>query len=234
MAKKRQKKEIRQLLRAAATNGNLSQREFQKILDAGGKADRVLERAVANKGLTIGSKVVNNYNAGKYTDPRDQFVRSMSDKVFRPGFGVSPIIQQIRTAGRLDPKSTLFISKRGSTSTVLPKGLNTGGTKTTKVRQDPINTDPINTDPIDPYNPEPMGSDFTGDVGSFDSGYGDMGSDGGLDSNMLQGGTLGGGEGMGSAMGIKARKSSRKQAGVSTKGTSQLNRNSLKIPLNFK
>lgn len=234
MAKKKQKKEIRRLLRSAATNGNLSQREFQKILDAGGKADRVLERAVANKGLTIGSKVVNNYNAGKYTDPRDQFVRAMSDKVFRPGFGVSPIIQQIRSTGRLDPKSTLFISKRGSTSTVLPKRLNTGGTKTTKVIQDPINNDLVDPYNPEPMGPEPMGSDFPGDVGSFDSGYGDMGSDSGLDSNMLQGGTLGGGDGMAGALGIKSKKSSRKQAGVSTKGTSQLNRNSLKIPLNFR
>lgn len=233
MAKKKnqqqqaQRQEVTQLLRQAANNGNLGQREFERILDAGGNANRVLERAVANKGLTIASGVVNNYNKGKYTSPRVQAFQSASDNIFGNGFGINPIIQQIRNSGKLDPKSALFIGSRGSTSTVLPKAMNIGGTKTTTPIAEPVNQETG-------MDQEPIGNDFGGDVGSFDSGYGNMGADSGVDnSNMLQGNTLGGGEGMAGALGIKSKKSSRKQAGVSNKGTSQLGRDSLKIALNF-
>lgn len=237
MAKKKnqreqeQRQEVTQLLRQAANNGNLGQREFERILDAGGNANRILERAVANKGLTINSGVVNSYNKGKYTTPLNQFMQIAADRTFGPGFGLSPIIQQIRTAGKLDPKSSLFIGSRGSTATVLPRNFGAGGTKTSA----PVlpSTKPVGTTDAEPTD---YGVNDSGTGSGFDSGF-----DSGItdtapsqdNTAALQGATLGGGDGMMGALGIKSKKSSRKQAGVSSKGTSQLGRDSLKIALNF-
>lgn len=219
-----QRQEVTQLLRQAASNGNLGGREFKEILDAGGNANRILERAVANKGLTIASGVVNAYNKGEYFTPKDYYKYSTYNQPF------NPIINQIKSAGTLDPKSALFIGSRGSTATVLPRAMGAGGTKTKAPIADPISNDAG-------LNQEPLGSDYGGDVsdaGGFDTGFNDATADNTADNtNMLQGSTLGGGDGMAGALGIKSKKSSRRQAGVASKGTSQLNRDSLKIALNF-
>lgn len=214
-----QRQEVTQLLRQAGNNGNLGKREFEAIMDAGGNANRILERAVANKGLTIGAGLVNNFNKGKYS-PSGYALKEMYT-------GVSPIISQIRNAGTLDPKSALFIGSRGSTATVLPRNYGTGGTKTTApVLPTTESVDSTNTQPTD------FGVNDAGGDSGFDSGMTDTMSN--QDSAAaLQGATLGGGDGMVGALGIKSKKSSRKQAGVSNKGTSQLGRDSLKIALNF-
>ena len=121
------KNNLSQNLRAASgANGVLSEKELLKISKASGKSsERVLEKAVG-KGLTIGSKVVNQYQKGAYTDPRLNMLRQAL-----PGFAMaagkdSTILQQLRNAGRQDKGSALFIGSKGSTATTLPRKLGLG------------------------------------------------------------------------------------------------------------
>lgn len=210
-----QRQEVTQLLRQAANNGNLGQREFERIIDAGGNANRVLERAVANKGLTIASGVVNNYNKGNYTSPRGQFVQLMADRTFGAGYGLGPIIQQIRNSGKLDPKSALFIGSRGSTSTVLPKNMGMGGAKSPVTAPEA----PMPTD--NSYTPEPM--DVGGGMdGGFDyGGMGDMTDNSSIPDPKFSPGGAGFGTD-GGATSFRRKRSSRALAGLTTKGPGQL------------
>lgn len=214
-----QRQEVTQLLRQAGNNGNLGQREFQQILDAGGNANRVLERAVANRGLTIASGVVNSYNKGKYTTPASQFMQMVTDRTFGPGFGLSPIIQQIRTAGKLDPKSALFIGSKGSTATVLPKSM-MAGTSSTK---SPVTAPANPVEPTTNYSPEPMDA---GSGGGFDTGFTDSGSSGVPDNSSIPDPKFSpGGSGFGTDSGLtsfRRKRSSRALAGLTTKGPGQL------------
>lgn len=217
MAKKKQeqrqqaqRQEVTQLLRQASANGNLGQREFQGILDAGGNANRILERAVANKGLTIASGVVNAYNSSK-----NPYGINKYKDIFT---GVNPIIQQIRDAGRLDPKSALFIGSRGSTATVLPKNL-TGGMGGTK---SPVTAPEQPTTNETTYSPEPMDVGGGGMDGGFD--YGGMG--GAQDNSSIPDPKFSpGGSGFGTDSGLtsfRRKRSSRALAGLTTKGPGQL------------
>lgn len=218
MAKKKQeerqqaqRQEVTQLLRQASANGNLGQREFQGILDAGGNANRILERAVANKGLTIGAGLVNNFNKGKYS-PSGYALTEMYT-------GVSPIISQIRNAGKLDPKSALFIGSRGSTATVLPKNYNSGmgATKSPVTAPEQPTTATETT-----YSPEPM--DVGG--GSMDGGFDYGGMGGAQDNSSIPDPKFSpGGSGFGTDSGLtsfKRKRSSRALAGLTTKGPGQL------------
>lgn len=114
-------------LRAAAgANNVLSNKELLQISKANKKdPEKILERAVG-RGMLIGSGVVNKYQKGRYTDPRTMMARSAL-----PGFAMaagmdSPILQQLRNAGRQDKGSALFIGSRGSTATTLPRRYGAG------------------------------------------------------------------------------------------------------------
>jgi|694.fasta_scaffold13670_12 hypothetical protein len=231
MAKKKQeqrqqeqRQQVTQLIGQAAQNGNLGRKEFERIIDAGGNANRVLERAVANKGLTINSGVVNQYNKGAYFSPNDYYKYSAFNQP------VNPIINQIKSAGKLDPKSTLFIGSKGSTATVLPRGY--GGPTAKPTAQAPVDTGLDTTDTgTGDYSGE-TGGDFGGDYGG-DMG-GDVGTPAADTTSQLDGNGLpGGGAGIDSAAGLKSKKSSRRQLGLSTKGTKQLNRSMMISNLNF-
>lgn len=220
MAKKNQqnkRQEVTQLLSQAAQNGNLGRKEFERIVDAGGNADRVLQRAVQNKGLTINSGVVNQYNKGTY-NPREFAMRNMSDKVFGAGFGVNPVIQQIRTAGKLDPKSTLFISSKGTSATVLPKSMFGGGGGGKAPVTAPATADPVDTS----YSPEPMdvgsGMDFGG--GGMDGGFNVPDNSAIPDPSFSPGGA--GFNTDAGATGFRRKRSSAALKGLTTKGPGQL------------
>ena len=205
------KQKAKDLLMIAGANGNLSNKEANKIAKKSGKTlDQVIGKAVKG-GTSLGSNLVNKYNAGPDSlDP----VQSNS----RGGFAglarrrTSPtIFSQIRNAGTLDKGSSLFIGSKGSTSTVLPKSMLSGaGTKSAPQTTDPVpTTAPPNTDTITP------GGNTTGSGGlaaasaspvadPFMMGPGGMSSD--LD---------------GSAKGFRKNRSSARKAGLTTKGTSQ-------------
>lgn len=115
---------LSQNLRAAgAGSGVLSNKELLKISQvSGGDTDKVLEKAVG-KGLMIGSNVVNQYQKGKYSTSSpgyEQYLRMIDPSKS------SPILNQIRNAGRLDKGSALFIGSKGSTATTLPRGMGSG------------------------------------------------------------------------------------------------------------
>jgi len=138
-----------QNLRAAGGgNGVLSEKELLKIskVSQGKNPEKVLEKAVG-KGLMIGSKVVNQYQKGKYTDAGTAWARAAI-----PNFAVavgkdSQILQQLRNAGRQDKGSALFIGSKGSTATTLPRRIGAGNNQQPTPNTDPLPTDPGNADP---------------------------------------------------------------------------------------
>jgi hypothetical protein len=117
-----------QNLRAAgAGSGVLSEKELLKIskISKGKNPERVLEKAVG-KGLMIGSKVVNQYQKGKY-DTKGLSTARMALPEFALAAGKdSQILRQIRNAGKQDKGSALFIGSKGSTATTLPRRLRSG------------------------------------------------------------------------------------------------------------
>ena len=173
------KKTLSQNLRAASgANKVLSERELLKISGATGKSnEQVLEKAVG-KGMMIGSKVVNQYQKGKYTDRRTAAYRSMANAVF-PGSGFmdSPILNRLRTAGRQDKGSALFIGSKGSTATTLPRKLGLGNayrppggyTNTTPTTPTETGTAPTEVTPQVPMIPEEPQTDMPG-VGMMSGG----------------------------------------------------------------
>lgn len=116
-----------------AAGNTLSQKELQRIARVTGKSqDKVLEKAV-QKGLSIGSKVVNQYKPEDTLLP--EAFRGLTTKgqeiLFDPLSG-RPILQKINNSPKLDKGSKLFISSKGSTSTVLPRGPMSTGTRTAR------------------------------------------------------------------------------------------------------
>lgn len=112
---------------------NLSRKELLKISESTGKSvDKILSKAV-NNNMTLGSSLVNKYNAGQLNDNRgsqNTYTSILSNslgKGYSNALGISPAIQQLRSAPKLDSGSVLFIGSKGSTQTVLPKGLSSGG-----------------------------------------------------------------------------------------------------------
>ena len=202
---------LNQNLRAASgVNGVLSEKELLKISKVSGKDnEKVLEKAVG-KGLMIGSKVVNQYQKGKYSDPGLVSARQML-----PGFAMaagkdSAILQQLRNAGRQDKGSALFIGSKGSTATTLPRkmGLGVGaGTQpvptTPATPQEPVSTGEQPIEPIMPFIPEELPEE------PQDPGAG-----------MLSGG----GMGAAGANKLGRAKSRLRQLGIYGRGTGLLNR----------
>jgi hypothetical protein len=137
-----------QNLRAAGGgNGVLSEKELLKIskVSQGKNPEKVLEKAVG-KGLMIGSKVVNQYQKGKYTDAGTAWARAAI-----PNFAVavgkdSQILQQLRNAGRQDKGSALFIGSKGSTATTLPRNMGFGNNQQPTPTTTPIPTEAAPTD----------------------------------------------------------------------------------------
>jgi len=137
-----------QNLRAAGGgNGVLSEKELLKIskVSEGKNPEKVLEKAVG-KGLMIGSKVVNQYQKGKYTDAGTAWARAAI-----PNFAVavgkdSQILQQLRNAGRQDKGSALFIGSKGSTATTLPRNMGFGNNQQPTPTTTPIPTEAAPTD----------------------------------------------------------------------------------------
>ena len=200
-----------QNLRAASgANGVLSEKELLKISKVSGKDnEKVLEKAVG-KGLMIGSKVVNQYQKGNYTDPRLAMARQAL-----PGFAMaagkdSAILQQLRNAGRQDKGSALFIGSKGSTATTLPRKMGLGmgaGTQpvptTPATPQEPVSTGEQPIEPIMPFIPEELPEE------PQDPGAG-----------ML----TGGGMGAAGANKLGRAKSRLRQLGIYGRGTGLLNR----------
>lgn len=192
---------------------NLSRKELLKISESTGKSvDKILSKAVKNN-MTLGSSLVNKYNAGQLNDNRgsqNTYTSILSNslgKGYSNALGISPAIQQLRSAPKLDSGSVLFIGSKGSTQTVLPKGFNTGSapapTNTLKLSPstegprpggDPAAapTDPAPITPPPPPEPPPMFSPG----GASDS--------------------LGG-----NATGLRRKKSKARMAGITNQGTGQ-------------
>ncbi len=159
------KNSVGQNLRTAGgANNVLSNKELLKIAKKNDKnPEKILEKAV-NKGMMIGSNVVNKYQKGAYTDPRTAFWRGLSPSLSLATGMDSPILNQIRSAGKQDKGSALFIGSKGSTATTLPRQMGRGNI------QQPVPTTPSNTetpvndgtqpvvaeDPITPLSPEPL------------------------------------------------------------------------------
>jgi hypothetical protein len=127
-----------------AAGNTLSQKELQRISRVTGKSqDQVLEKAV-QKGLSIGSKVVNQYTAENSLLPEAaRFVTQKGQEINYDPFSGNPILQKINNSPKLDKGSKLFISSKGSTSTVLPRGPVTG-------TQPNRNTRPVSNEPAMP------------------------------------------------------------------------------------
>lgn len=153
---------LSQNLRAASGgNGVLSEKELLKISKTSGKDnEKVLEKAVG-KGLMIGSKVVNQYQKGAYTDPKTAWYRAAAGGLgMSTGFD-SPILNQLRSAGRQDKGSALFIGSKGSTATTLPRrsGFGMGAQpvpSTQSNTEQPVTTGEQAQDPIMPFVPEQL------------------------------------------------------------------------------
>ncbi len=142
---------IGQNLRAAGGGrGVLSEKELLKItrFSQGKNPEKVLEKAVG-KGLMIGSKVVNQYQKGKY-DVKGLSAARMALPEFALAAGKdSQILRQIRNAGRQDKGSALFIGSKGSTATTLPRKIGIGNNQQPTPTSDPVTADPVAEDPVD-------------------------------------------------------------------------------------
>lgn len=202
-----------QNLRAASgANGVLSEKELLKISNVSGKNnEKVLEKAVG-KGLMIGSKVVNQYQKGKYTDPKTAWYRAAAGGLgIAAGFD-SPILNQLRNAGRQDKGSALFIGSKGSTATTLPRrsgfGMGVQPVPTTPSNaEQPVNTGEQAQDPITPFVPEVLPKEEEEE--KMDPGAG-----------MLSGG----GMGAAGANKLGRAKSRLRQLGINSRGTGLLGR----------
>lgn len=204
---------LSQNLRAASgANGVLSEKELLKISNVSGKNnEKVLEKAVG-KGLMIGSKVVNQYQKGKYTDPKTAWYRAAAGGLgISAGFD-SPILNQLRNAGRQDKGSALFIGSKGSTATTLPRrsglGMGTQPLPTTPANaEQPVPTGEQTQDPITPFIPEQLPEEKPEE--KMDPG-----------SGMLSGG----GMGAAGASKLGRAKSRLRQLGIYGRGTGLLGR----------
>lgn len=106
-----------------AAGDTLSEKELNRLAKITGKSEeKILEKAV-EKGLSIGSKVVNQFSAQNSILPEAfQGVTTKGQVINFDPFLQSPILQKINNAPKLDKGSKLFIGSSGSTSTVLPRG----------------------------------------------------------------------------------------------------------------
>ena len=123
-----------------AAGQTLSQKELQKIANKTGLSqDKVLEKAV-QKGLSIGSKVVNQYASDTKFLPGPVTVMVKGREVTFDPFKDNPILGQIANAkkNKLDKGTKLFIGSEGSTATVLPRGV-----ETRKPADRPVRTTPV-------------------------------------------------------------------------------------------
>jgi hypothetical protein len=110
-----------------AAGQTLSQKELQKIAKKTGLSqDKVLEKAV-QKGLSIGSKVVNQFASDTKFLPGPVTGMVKGREVTFDPFKDNPILGQIANAkkNKLDKGTKLFIGSKGSTATVLPRGVET-------------------------------------------------------------------------------------------------------------
>lgn len=201
-------KGVNQALKIAGPT--LSTNELKKISKATGKSsEQILQRAV-ERGTTLGSNVVNQYQKGITADPRYALARQAI-----PGFAMaagkdSAILQQIRNAGPLDKGSSLFIGSKGSTATVLPRGMATGkGAGTKPMTADPYTYTPAESTGTGIGDPIPTTSETptTPEATTAESKFGPGGVGSALD---------------GGATGFRPRRSRWRTSGQTTKGTANL------------
>ena len=123
-----------------AAGQTLSQKELRKIAKKTGLSqDKVLEKAV-QKGLSIGSKVVNQFASDTKFLPGPVTGMVKGREVTFDPFKDNPILGQIANAkkNKVDKGTKLFISPQGSTATVLPRGVETRRPADRPVRTTPV------------------------------------------------------------------------------------------------
>jgi len=141
----------------------LSEKELLSIAQAKNKSpEKILLNAVG-QGLSIGSKVVNQFQKGTYTDPMMAMARQVIPGFAEAAGKYDPILQQLASAGKLDKGSSLFIGSKGSTATVLPRGF--------AQPRAAVQSTPMADVAAPSYSPEPV------DMGGFDLGDLGGGSD---------------------------------------------------------
>ena len=109
-----------------AAGNTLSAGELQRLQKITGQSqDKILEKAV-QKGLSIGSKVINQYQSDT-TFPKVSFDSPKGGTIVFDPLSKNPILKQIRDAGKVDKGSKVFIGSKGSTATVLPRNSTPSG-----------------------------------------------------------------------------------------------------------
>ena len=109
-----------------AAGNTLSAGELQRLQKITGQSqDKILEKAV-QKGLSIGSKVINQYQSDT-TFPKVSFDSPKGGTIVFDPLSNNPILRQIRDAGKVDKGSKVFIGSKGSTATVLPRNSTPSG-----------------------------------------------------------------------------------------------------------
>lgn len=109
-----------------AAGNTLSAGELQRLQKITGQSqDKILEKAV-QKGLSIGSKVINQYQSDT-TFPKVSFDSPKGGTIVFDPLSKNPILRQIRDAGKVDKGSKVFIGSKGSTATVLPRNSTPSG-----------------------------------------------------------------------------------------------------------
>ena len=202
----------------AGVGSNLSSREAQRIAnDRGTSVGKIMDKAMS-KGLTIGSGLVNKYNSGQYSTPRERFWSSVGQGTFgsKGWQGVTGASDAMTGLSGLklnkgqvyggsytrDGQLTPLVTMRGQGGGMAGGGKNSSTETTTSNNTEPSKYTPeeLVPTPTDGGVDQPVAN--TVNASAFSPG----GS-----GAMLDGG----------ATGFRKKKSSARSAGLTSKGTSQ-------------
>jgi hypothetical protein len=241
-AQKQQPKSIGQAIRAAGSDGNLSRKEALKIsnkFDVSGtkvvsRLDAVNDKLSSKRmgPIGLGSAAANSYAKGELNNRRDALWSSVGNSVFGTsnyGKKLGPIQGALN---QMIGSRTPMVKGQGGTTVkapLVPKGQQIYGSYngTPQLRIKPSWDNMFSSTPKTQPAPAPTATGTTADTGMeqlpLDYIPEELPKEE-LPPPEMPGMMSGGGAGINSAMGIRRKKSSWKSAGISTKGTSNMNR----------
>jgi hypothetical protein len=202
----------------AGVGSNLSSREAQRIAnDRGTSVGKIMDKAMG-KGLTIGSGLVNKYNSGQFSSPRERFWSSVGQGIFgTKGFnsltGVSNNMAGLSglklNSGQVYGGS--YMRDGQLTPLVGMKGMGAGGGGKNSTTETTTTTSNTGTNGYTPeeLTPTPTPTQTAPEAAAANS----------VDASFSPGGT--GAMLDGGAISFRKAKSKARTAGLTTKGTSQ-------------